>query len=119
MPDRNSTLEAKNTIKLLRVGFMVNRWMRVHSSVEQRSRITSARMNELQIYLQLPGERAAVCQRALALETKEEFMRRSRVKLEEFSQGMRILVRANDLPAMRAAVNTYLRWIIMCCKLIG
>jgi len=75
-------------------------------------------MNELRIELRLPREKVAVCQRALALETENESMHRSEIELEEFSHGLRILVRTKDLSAMRAAINTYLQWVIMCCKLI-
>jgi len=89
-------------------------------------------MNELQIDLQLPREKVEVCQKALALETESESLHRSEIKLEEFEHrkpkacenehqrvdGLRISVNAKDLSAMRAAVNTYLRWVIMCCNLI-
>lgn len=75
-------------------------------------------MNELRIELRLPKEKVAVCQRALALETENESIQRSKIEVKEFANGLIILVRANDLSAMRAAINTYLRWVIMCCKLI-
>jgi len=75
-------------------------------------------MNELYIDLQIPHERAYICQKALALETKSESLHRSEIKLEESKQGLRISINAKDLSAMRAAINTYLRWVIMCCNLI-
>ncbi len=75
-------------------------------------------MNELRIELHIPPEKANVCYNSIALEANSGFQHRSEIKLKEFRQGLRILINTKDLSAMRSVVNTYLRWVIMCCSLI-
>jgi tRNA threonylcarbamoyladenosine modification (KEOPS) complex Pcc1 subunit len=74
-------------------------------------------MNELSIRLAVPGEIAQVCCASVGLEAKSEALSRSKVELSCEKDALILHVSAEDLGAMRAAVNTYLRWIIMCCDL--
>jgi tRNA threonylcarbamoyladenosine modification (KEOPS) complex Pcc1 subunit len=74
-------------------------------------------MNELSIRLEVPGETAQVCCRSVGLEAQSEALSRSKVELSCEKDALILNVNSEDLGAMRAAVNTYLRWIIMCCDL--
>jgi tRNA threonylcarbamoyladenosine modification (KEOPS) complex Pcc1 subunit len=76
-------------------------------------------MNELSIRLSVPAEIAQVCCRSVGLEAQSEALSRSRVELSCADGCLILHVTAKDLGAMRAAVNTYLRWVIMCCDLTG
>ena len=74
-------------------------------------------MNELSILLTVPGEIAQVCCRSVGLEARSEALSRSKVELSCEDDSLRLNIFAQDLGSMRAAVNTYLRWVIMCCDL--
>ena len=62
-------------------------------------------------------ETAQVCCASVGLEAESEALSRSKVELSCEKDALVLHVSALDLGAMRAAVNTYLRWIIMCCDL--
>ena len=82
-----------------------------------QSRINA--MNELLVTLQLPKETAETCIKAIGLEVENDVHERSKVDLK-YGNGILVLViKSKDLTSMRAALNTYLRWIIMCSNLIG
>lgn len=74
-------------------------------------------MNELSVRLSMPAEAARVCCESVGLEAKSEALSRSSVELSCADGCLLLHVTATDLGAMRAAVNTYLRWIAMCCDL--
>ncbi|MFZ2455148.1 MAG: KEOPS complex subunit Pcc1 [Candidatus Altiarchaeia archaeon] len=74
-------------------------------------------MNELSVRLEVPAETAQVCCASVGLEAQSEALSRSKVELSCEKDALILNVSAQDLGAMRAAVNTYLRWIIMCCDL--
>lgn len=76
-------------------------------------------MNELSIRLMVPGEIAQVCCRSVGLEAQSEALSRSKVELFCEKDALILNVSAQDLGAMRAAVNTYLRWVLLCCDLTG
>ncbi len=74
-------------------------------------------MNELSVRLYIPAEAAKVCCQSVGLEAQSEALTRSKVELSCEKDCLLLHITASDLSAMRAAVNTYLRWIIMCCDL--
>ncbi|MEA3255857.1 MAG: KEOPS complex subunit Pcc1 [Candidatus Altiarchaeota archaeon] len=75
-------------------------------------------MNELRIRLGVPTEIAEICCRSVEIEAKSEALHRSNIDLEYGRDYLSLNINASDLGAMRAALNTYLRWIIMCCDLL-
>ena len=83
------------------------------------SQIRIRAMNELLVTLELPKETAETCIKAIALEVENDVHERSKVDLKYGSGILVLLIKAKDLTSMRAALNTYLRWIIMCSNLIG
>ncbi|MCX6695860.1 MAG: KEOPS complex subunit Pcc1 [Candidatus Altiarchaeota archaeon] len=76
-------------------------------------------MNTLEVEFKIPEEKARVILDSVNIEAEKDFHSRSKVRFN-YSHGKFIMrVEASDLSAMRAAVNTYLRWIIMCENLIN
>ena len=75
-------------------------------------------MNRLEVTLKIPAHAAEICRRAVEIETQNEALLRSKVELSSDPQGLRMTVLASDLSSMRAALNTYLRWISMCVDLM-
>ena len=76
-------------------------------------------MNELLVTLELPKETAETCIKSIRPEAENDIHERSQVELH-YGGGLLVLrITATDLTAMRAALNTYLRWIIMCAGLIS
>ena len=73
-------------------------------------------MNELTINLCLPKEVSEICCASIGLENRE--LDRSKIDVLRTEKGLKIYINASDLSAMRAALNTYMRWIIMSCELI-
>jgi KEOPS complex subunit Pcc1 len=64
------------------------------------------------IQLELPSENfAAIVMRALQPETKRRITSRSRVALQYKGSRLIIKAEANDTSALRASLNSYLRWI--------
>lgn len=61
-----------------------------------------------------------ICEKAISLESKTHEMSRSSVSIfySKKDKILKIIIKSKDLSAMRAAMNTYLRWLIICCKLI-
>jgi len=75
-------------------------------------------MNTLELEFHAPEEQAKAILRSINIEAEKDFHSRSKVSFE-YSDGKVVMrVFASDLSAMRAAVNTYLRWIIMCDSII-
>jgi tRNA threonylcarbamoyladenosine modification (KEOPS) complex Pcc1 subunit len=73
-------------------------------------------MNELTISLCLPEKVAEICRASIALENYE--LGRSKIEVSCTENGLKLYATASDLSAMRAVLNTYMRWIIMCRELI-
>lgn len=61
-----------------------------------------------------------ICEKAISLEAKTHEMPRSSVSIFYIKEDkiLKIIIKSKDLSAMRAAMNTYLRWLILCCRLI-
>jgi tRNA threonylcarbamoyladenosine modification (KEOPS) complex Pcc1 subunit len=74
-------------------------------------------MNKLTVRFELSEREATVCCNAIGLEASAVKHSRSNVRLY-YDRALVLDVEARDLHAMRAAVNTYLRWIDMTCKLM-
>ncbi len=75
-------------------------------------------MNTLEIKLELPEKIGKSCAKSIAIESKSYEMPRSQVKVTYEKNFLVMKMKAKDLSALRAATNTYLRWIILCCKLL-
>jgi len=75
-------------------------------------------MNNLTVRLETPKDKAQICCDAVGIEAKSEALTRSGVKLCCEGDELVIDIRAQDLSSMRAALNTYLRWVNMCCDLV-
>ena len=56
----------------------------------------------------LPGEQGAFLKRALGPETEE--MRKCRVGWENSGDQMCLIIEAEDMHSLRAALNSYMRW---------
>ena len=52
-----------------------------------------------------------VVNKALKPEIESQFSDRTRVSMEQMSSGLKMTFEATDIVALRAAVNSYLRWI--------
>jgi len=78
----------------------------------------ASEMNELEIKIEMPQEMAGVCCDAISIETANEPAQHSKVELKKTSGGLTIKIRSEDLSSMRAAANTYLRWVGLCCELM-
>jgi len=75
-------------------------------------------MNRLEVTLRIPAQAAEICRRSVEIETQSEALIRSKVDLSCDGVGLRMTVTSSDLSSMRAALNTYLRWISMCVGLL-
>lgn len=76
-------------------------------------------MNFLEVKIRVPSDVAEVCCRAIEMETRSEALHRSGVILGHAGDTMYLKIRAEDLTALRASLNTYLRWVGMCLNLVG
>ena len=76
--------------------------------------------NSLKIKLKLPGKRGKIYAQSIKVEAKDNSSKRSKVEIEydEKDETLEIKIKASDLSALRAAMNTYLRWIIICEELL-
>lgn len=75
-------------------------------------------MNTLEVSINIPSKKADVCCKAVDIETRGEMLRRSTVLLDHGNDSLLLKMQAEDLTALRASMNTYLRWIEMCLNLI-
>lgn len=75
-------------------------------------------MNKLIIEFEIPGEIANTCCKSIRVETKNG-LNRSKIHLDYDDSLLRIRIESEDLHALRAALNTYFRWIIMCYDLLS
>ena len=64
-----------------------------------------------QIDIKLPKRAIDILLISLEPESKTPSSERSTVKLSRTEDGIRLIVVANDTSALRAALNSYLRWI--------
>ncbi len=75
-------------------------------------------MNSLALDIDYPPEAARVVAEALAVEAADK-QPRIRVSVSADEEGLHVAIDADDLPALRAAVNTYLRYLSVSEKLVA
>ena len=75
-------------------------------------------MNELSLRLNMPPDVARVCCDSVGMEIQNETTSRSQVLMNYDSHGLELHVSSQDLISMRASLNTYFRWTIMCYDLL-
>lgn len=66
------------------------------------------------IELMLGGMLSLLLERALKPEAKTPSTPRARARVEAREASLRIMIEAQDTTALRAAVNSYLRWVEGC-----
>ena len=74
-------------------------------------------MNRLTVLLEIPKDAAETCCNAVGIEAGSAALQRASVKLAYEDNGLLVDISAQDLSSMRAALNTYLRWVGMCVDL--
>lgn len=75
-------------------------------------------MNVFEASLALPADKASVIARSLLPESKGESRERSKTTVTHEGNLLKLRIDAPDLHALRAAINTYLKWVIMCDRLM-
>ena len=73
-------------------------------------------MNELKVRLPVSGGKAEAVLASIKPEIDSELHDRSKVQLN-YDKELILHITAKDLSAMRAAANTYIRWLDMSLKL--
>jgi tRNA threonylcarbamoyladenosine modification (KEOPS) complex Pcc1 subunit len=76
-------------------------------------------MFDLEVTINLPLHAARICAESIQMEAQSEALSRSKIDLSCEDDTLILRVAASDLSALRAAMNTYLRWINMCAGLTG
>ncbi len=74
-------------------------------------------MNSLIVEIPVDKEQAEILIQSIGLEAKTEDYDRSTVELV-FTEHLELRIEAKDLNALRAALNTHLRWIDTSLKLL-
>jgi len=72
--------------------------------------------NVLTVELDVPRDVAEACLKSIRPEIDSDVHTRSEVTLK-YEGSLTLIIRARDLHALRAAANTYLRWLDMCVKI--
>jgi tRNA threonylcarbamoyladenosine modification (KEOPS) complex Pcc1 subunit len=73
--------------------------------------------NELTVTVKVPGEVAQATLQSIRPEIESDLHGRSNIELAAKAGMLVLSIRAADLHALRAAANTYVRWLDMCTKL--
>ncbi|MFH0861527.1 MAG: KEOPS complex subunit Pcc1 [Candidatus Altiarchaeota archaeon] len=73
-------------------------------------------MNELTVSLKVPKEAADAVLKSIKPEIDADIHERTDISLT-YDKELILRIEAKDLHAMRAAANTYIRWLDMCLKL--
>ena len=63
------------------------------------------------VQIKFKPELGKVMNKALKPEIESQFSDRTKVSMEQKSSGLKMTFKASDIVALRAAVNSYLRWI--------
>jgi tRNA threonylcarbamoyladenosine modification (KEOPS) complex Pcc1 subunit len=77
----------------------------------------SRKISSLIVRIKLPAEAAEVCCKAIEAETAADMVHRSVVTISHDNNTLTLEIEAEDLTALRASMNTYLRWADMCLTL--
>lgn len=75
-------------------------------------------MNELRVEFEIKREKAEILAKSMTCEAASEPQMRSDVKLLASEKGLTLTINSKDLHSMRAAINTYMRWLSMCNSLV-
>jgi len=63
------------------------------------------------VLIELPREKAEIIKEAIEPETGSSTSDRSRTRLQVTEGGLQVVAEAADTTALRASLNSYLRWI--------
>jgi len=74
--------------------------------------------NTLEAQFTFTAEKAGIIADSLKLESKTAGNERSKTTIASSGDKLTLEIQAEDLHALRAAVNTYLKWLIMCSELV-
>lgn len=75
-------------------------------------------MNSFEAYFTLTEEKAKIMADSLRLESRVLAHERSKTTVSVEGNKLKIEIQSEDLHALRAGVNTYLKWIIMSQQLL-
>ncbi len=75
-------------------------------------------MNSLTVEVEADKKRAETILASILPEIEADIHERSSVGIS-YDGRIRLTITAKDLTAMRAAANTYVRWLDMCMKITG
>ena len=70
----------------------------------------NSEVNMLLLEIPLAHSKANIITKALTLETKNPNLK-SAINLNPTSRGLEVKVKSPDLSSLRAAINTFIRWI--------
>jgi tRNA threonylcarbamoyladenosine modification (KEOPS) complex Pcc1 subunit len=73
--------------------------------------------NELTVTVEVSDAAADAIMASVLPEIDSDTHERTAIKMSRQGGRLALTIRAKDLHAMRAAANTYLRWLDMCAKL--
>jgi tRNA threonylcarbamoyladenosine modification (KEOPS) complex Pcc1 subunit len=73
-------------------------------------------MNELTVRLKIDEDAAKACLSSILPEIDADTHERTNITLK-YDKELILHISAKDLHAMRAAANTYIRWLDMCVKI--
>lgn len=74
-------------------------------------------MNVFEASFTMPGGKASVIAESLRPESTVASHERSKTTVNTDGDQLKLRIEAPDLHALRAAVNTYLKWVMMCDRL--
>ncbi|MBU0762703.1 MAG: hypothetical protein KKD39_06725 [Candidatus Altiarchaeota archaeon] len=74
-------------------------------------------MNQLILEVEADPRKADAVLKSIKPEIEEDIHTRSSIDLKYESGKLILEINAKDLTAMRAAANTYIRWLDMCMKI--
>ncbi len=75
---------------------------------------------EIRLKIEFPdGKAAEVCYKALLPESKTPPTKRAVAEVRREGRHVQVLIKATDVTALRASINSYLRWIIAVKDLRG
>lgn len=76
-------------------------------------------MNELTLTFEADKKTSNTILSSILPEIESDIHERSTIELMSSDADITLRITASDLHAMRAAANTYIRWLDMCVKLLG
>ena len=75
-------------------------------------------MNVCEAVFTLTPNQARIIAESLKPETASAVHERSATAVTVEGTKLKIVIQAGDLHALRAAVNTYFKWVLMACELL-